>query len=119
MMNVHDADARLQLMMSACYLAVSEHFSHLAIRDIIDPPHGLFDALLARQVAITLMWDEFCVPRRRIAIMLNRQRGRICTITKIIEVRRECPVFDAAFLRMGKYAKAIFLREIKRDQVAA
>ena len=119
MTNVHDADARLQLMMSACYLSVSEHFSHLAIRDIIDPPHGLFDALLARQVAITLTVEVFCVPRRRIAHILDRQRGRICAINKIIEIRRECPVFNAAFERMGTRAKAIFLREIKRDQVAA
>lgn len=114
MLNLHDADARLQLMMSACYASVGEHFTHLAIRDIIAPPHGLFDALLARQVAITLMRDGFCVPRRRIAILLDRQRGRICNITQIIDKRRMCPVFDAAYLRMAARAKQIFLSEIRK-----
>lgn len=114
MVNLHDADARLQLMMSACYASVGEHFTHLAIRDIIAPPHGLFDALLARQIAISLMWDAFNTPRRRIGILLDRQRGRICHITKIIEIRRMCPVFDAAYLRMVDRAKQIFLIEIRK-----
>lgn len=112
--NLHDADARLQLMMSACYASVGEHFTHLAIRDIIAPPHGLFDALLARQIAITLMRDAFDTPRRRIAILLDRQRGRICQITQVIDRRRLCPVFDATYLRMADRAEQIFLIEIRK-----
>ena len=69
MVNVHHADERQRLMLTCCYQAVREHFSHIAIRDIIEPPHALFDALLARQCAVTLMRDEFNVPRRRIATM--------------------------------------------------
>lgn len=112
--NLHDADARLQLMLSACYASVGEHFTHLAIRDIIAPPHGLFDALLARQIAITLMRDAFDTPRRRIAILLNRQRGRICQITQIVDRRRLCPVFNAAYLQMAACAEEIFLLEIRK-----
>lgn len=119
MLNPYDADERLRLMMTACYTAVHEHFNHLTIRDVIAPPHGLFDALLARQVAITLMRDGFCVPRRRIAILLDRQRGRICTITKIIDQRRECPAFDAAYERMAARARALFFQQIRSEQVAA
>ena len=119
MANLHNIDDRQRLMMSACYLSVREHFSHLAIRDIIDPPHGLFDALLARQVAITLMRDEFCVPRRRIATMLGRQRTRISFIMQTVDRRRQCPVFDIAYQRMADRARHVFNREVRKAQVAA
>ena len=119
MVNLHDADDRLRLMRSACFAAVREHFSHLAVRDIVDPPHGLFDALLARQVAITLMRDEFCVPRRRIATLLDRQRTRISFIMRTIDQRRECPVFEIAYQRMADRARVIFNREVRKAQVAA
>lgn len=112
MFNPHNVSHRQQLMLTCCYQSVREHFSHLAIRDIIAPPHGKFDALLARQVAITLMRDAFGVPRRRIAHILERQRGRICTITKIIDFRRECPVFDAAYLRMADRAVEFYQSQI-------
>jgi hypothetical protein len=114
MFNPHNIDSRQQLMLTCCYQSVREHFSHLAIRDIIAPPHGMFDALLARQVAITLMRDEFNVPRRRIATMLSRQRTRISFIMQTVTFRRDCAVFEIAYQRMASRAREIFNREIRK-----
>lgn len=47
--NPYSEDERLQLMLSCCYAAVKTGFDHLALRDIINPPHEWFDAALARQ----------------------------------------------------------------------
>ncbi len=91
MMNRHSIDDRQNLMLTCCYQAVREHFSHIAIREIIEPPHGMFDALLARQVAITLMRDAFNVPRRRIATILERQRTTISFAMRTVTDRRTCP----------------------------
>lgn len=113
-MNPHSIDDRQQLMLTCCFRAVREHFSHIAIRQIIEPPHGMFDALLARQVALTLMRDAFNVPRRRIAAMLDRQRTTISFAMRTVTDRRACPVFDIAYERMGARARDLYLRETRK-----
>jgi len=114
MTNMHRAEDRQRLMLTCCYQAVREHFSHIAIRDIIEPPHGLFDALLARQCAVTLMRDEFNVPRRRIATMLERQRTTISFAMQAVTSRRDCAVFNIAYERMAHRAREIFNRETRK-----
>lgn len=113
-MNPHSIDDRQRLMLTSCYTAVREHFSHIAIRDIIDPPHGMFDAMLARQIAITLMRDAFNVPRRRIANILDRQRTTISFNMQTVTGRRACPVFDIAYGRIASRAREIYLRETRK-----
>lgn len=114
MLNLHSIDDRQRLMLTCCYQAVREHFSHIAIRDIVDPPQSMVDALLARQIAVTLMRDAFNVPRRRIAIILNRHRVALSFAMRAVTRRRTCPVFEAAYQGLGRRAREIYLRETRK-----
>ncbi len=71
--NPYSEAERLQMMLSCSLKAVSGGFRHVPIRYIIDPQHGLFDAILARQIAIHILHYQFEVPRRRIVAMQVRQ----------------------------------------------
>ncbi len=53
--NPYSEVERLEMMLSCSFRAVSCGFRHLPIRFIIDPPHYLFDAMLARQIAIHIL----------------------------------------------------------------
>ncbi|MCF1449956.1 hypothetical protein FS815_24510 [Agrobacterium vitis] len=117
-MNIHSADERQRLMLSCCLRSVQASFSHIALRDIIDPPREMLDALLARQIALTLLRDEFNVPARRVAIMVNRNRGRIAFAMWTVTSRRECPIFDQAYGLMLKRARSIFNYELRRRSVS-
>ncbi|MDG3580380.1 hypothetical protein P7F60_28790 [Rhizobium sp. YJ-22] len=112
-MNYHSLDDRQRLMLTCCYQAVRLHFSHIAIRDIIDPPREMLDAALARQCALALMRDAFNVPARRVAIIVDRNRGRIKFANWTVNTRRECPVFERAYLSMARRARDIFLRAVR------
>ncbi|QMV26684.1 hypothetical protein GRI33_06980 [Brucella sp. BO3] len=73
MFNPFSEEERLQTMLACCYAAVQQGgFQHLALRDIIDPPHEWFDAMLARQIAIHILATRFGVPKRRIVMMQAR-----------------------------------------------
>lgn len=114
MLNPYDEQQRLEVMLSCCFKAVQAHFSHIAVRDIISPPHSLFDAALARQIAIYIFHVEFGVPRRRIVRMQGRQRTSISfAITKIDE-RLGCPVFAKAYARMAARAKDSFMQQLRK-----
>lgn len=108
----YSATERLEAMMAATYAAVAEHFGHIAVRHIINPPHTWFDAALARQIVVHILNTRFNVPRRRICIMMNRQRGSIAFACQQIDRRRRDPVFDAAYTAIAARAKALFLDEL-------
>ena len=100
-------------MIAAAYIAVQEHFSHLPLRDIINPPHDQFDAALARQCAVHIIANIFHVPRRRLTRVLGRQRTSTNFALDRIDERRDEPLFRAAHDRMGKRAASIFLTDMK------
>lgn len=114
MLNPYSEDQRLQVMLTCCFTAVKSGFQHLAMRDIIEPPHQWFDAMLARQIAIHLFHHQFDVPKRRIHEMMNRRRRSISEACYAVENRLECPVFTKAYERMAKRANDLFMREIHK-----
>lgn len=115
MRNPYDADERLTVMLACCFKAVSIHFSHIPVREIVEPPHGHFDAALARQIAIHILNIEFGIPRRRIVKMQARQRTSISFAILRIDERLTCPVFGKAYARMAARAKDIFMQNIKEE----
>ncbi|MCC5780786.1 hypothetical protein H7H48_17115 [Nitratireductor sp. B36] len=117
--NLHSENERLQLMLACCFRASQQHFSHLAIRDIVAPPREKLDAALARQVALTLMRDAFDVPQRRTSKLVDRNRGRIAFAMWTVTKRRQCPVFNHAYQRMSDRALHIYHREIMKLKDAA
>ena len=114
MLNPYDEHQRLEVMLACCVKAVQSHFSHIAVRDIIWPPRDLFDAALARQVAIYILHIEFEVPLRRIVKMQARQRTSISFAIRKIDERLGCPVFAKAYTRMAARAKDIFMQQLRK-----
>ncbi|WP_411035718.1 hypothetical protein [Shinella sp. BYT-45] len=114
MLNPYDEVQRLEVMLACCIKAVQSHFSHLAVRDIVEPPRDLFDAALARQIAIHILHVEFGVPRRRIVKMQARQRTSISFAIQRIDERLGCPVFAKAYRRIAARAKAIFTHQVRK-----
>ncbi|RVQ76146.1 hypothetical protein [Sinorhizobium medicae] len=115
MVNPYSEAERLEVMLACCYRAVQSHFSHLAIRDVIEPPHSLFDAALARQVAVHIFHTEFGVPRRRIVAMQARQRTSISFAIIKVDERLSCPVFAEAHGRIAARAKDLFVRQLRQE----
>lgn len=113
-MNPYSEEQRVQIMLSCCFAAVQTGFQHLALRDIVEPPHEWFDAALARQIAIHILAVEFDVPRRRIVAVQARQRTSISFAIQAIDRRLEDPVFGAAYGRMAGRAMDLFTIEIQK-----
>lgn len=102
-------------MLACCYAAVQqEGFRHLALRDVIDPPHEWFDAALARQIAIHILATQFGVPKRRIVTMQARQRTSIAFAIHAVDRRLEYPKFEDAYRRMAKRALTLFDKELEK-----
>ncbi|CDO48874.1 hypothetical protein [Bartonella tribocorum] len=112
--NPYSEAERLQMMLSCSLKAVSGSFRHVPIRYIIAPPHGLFDAALARQIAIHILHYQFEVPRRRIVAIQERQRTSISLSLQVINRRLEEPVFAKAYRRWAGRAMDLFLREMEK-----
>ncbi|UNF36526.1 hypothetical protein [Bartonella krasnovii] len=112
--NPYSEVERLQIMLSCSFKAVSGGFRHVPIRYIIDPPHGLFDAALARQIVIHILHYQFEVPRRRIVAIQERQRTSISLSLQVINRRLMEPVFARAYRRWAGRAMDLFLREMDK-----
>lgn len=113
-MNPYDENERCQVMLSCAYAAVQTGFRHLPMRFIIEPPHNMFDAALARQIAIHIMNVQFNVPRRRLVTIQERRRASIAIAINNVSERLECPVFARAYERMAMRAEELFMREIRK-----
>jgi len=113
MFNPYSEDERLQAMISACYRASRSHFNHIAIRDIIEPPREMFDAKLARQIAIHILNVEFAIPRRRLVMILNVARTTILGAIRTVDDRMHDPVFERAYQRISARAKDLFMAELQ------
>ncbi|ELT49096.1 MULTISPECIES: hypothetical protein [Brucella] len=115
MFNPFSEEERLQIMLACCYAAVQQGgFQHLALRDIIDPPHNWFDALLARQVAIHILATQFGVPKRRIVTMQARQRTSVSFAVHAVDRRLETEAFADAYRRMAALAESLFEQELEK-----
>ncbi|WP_254493048.1 hypothetical protein [Bartonella sp. B1099] len=112
--NPYSEVERLQIMLSCSLKAVSGGFRHLPIRYIIDPPRHLFDAMLARQIAIHILHYKFEVPRRRIVAIQERQRTSISLSLQVINRRLMESVFAKAYRRWAGRAMDLFLREMDK-----
>ncbi|WP_273724636.1 hypothetical protein [Bartonella sp. AU18XJBT] len=110
--NPYSEAERLQMMLSCSLKAVSGGFRHIPIRYVIDPPHGLFDAILARQIAIHILHYQFEVPRRRIVAMQVRKQTAIFLALQVINRRLEEPVFAKAYRRWAGRAMDLFFKEM-------
>lgn len=113
-MNVHSETDRVQTMLACCYSAVQTGFRHIAVRNIIDPPHQWFDAALARQIAIHILARQFDVPRRRIVTMQARQRTSITYAIRTVDRRLQDACFRAAYRRMAKLALDLYAHEYEK-----
>lgn len=105
----------MQTMLACCFAAVQqEGFRHLALRDIINPPHQWFDAMLARQIAIHILAAQFGVPKRRIVMMQERQRTSIAFAIHAVDRRLERATFEEAYRRMAQLAMKLFDQELEK-----
>ncbi|UNE53535.1 hypothetical protein [Bartonella machadoae] len=112
--NPYSEVERLETMLACCFKAVNGGFRHLPIRYIIDPPHGLFDAALARQIVIHILHYQFEVPRRRIVAIQARQRTSISLSLQVISQRLNDPVFARAYRRWVCRAMDLFFKEMRK-----
>ncbi|MBD8686604.1 MULTISPECIES: hypothetical protein [unclassified Rhizobium] len=108
MINPYSEEERLQAMISACYTASRSHFNHLPLRHIINPPVDMFDAKLARQMAIYVLHIDFDVPRRRLVSVLGVARWTVMQAVRTVEQRRFEALFDRAYERISARAKDNF-----------
>lgn len=116
--NRHDLKQVYEAHFSACVIAVRDGFPHLAIRDIIAPPHEWFDAALARQVVIHLMVRRFEWPKRRVVEVEERSREAVNRALRTVDRRLESPRFAAHYRRMAISARAIITNRSTETEAA-
>lgn len=109
MVNPYSDEERLQAMVAASYRASRAHFNHLPLRHIINPPAEMFDAKLARQMAIYVLHIDFGVPRRRLVVLLGVARWTVMQAVRVVEARRFEPLFEKAYERIAARAKDTFM----------
>jgi hypothetical protein len=114
MMNPYSAEERQNTMLACVYKATQEQFSHLSVRQVIDPPVDMLDAKLARQIAIHILNVEFDIPRRRLVAHLKLARSTILFAIRTVDYRREEPAFDRAYRRIAARAKDLFIKVIRK-----
>ncbi|WP_244475200.1 hypothetical protein [Rhizobium sp. Leaf341] len=107
--NPFSAEERLQAMVSAAYRASRSHFSHLPLRFIIDPPVDMLDAALARQVAIHILMVQFCIPRRRVMVLLSVGRTMVGQAVRTVDYRCDEPVFERTYRAIAARANDLFM----------
>lgn len=110
MLNLYNEQLRLKAQMTCAYNAAHSGFKYLPIRFIINPPHQLPEAMLARQVAVHIMWNEFKIPRRRIASALHRQRTSISFNIQKINRRLQEPIFAREYTKWCEKARSSYAR---------
>jgi hypothetical protein len=107
---VHD------LIFQASVAAVADGFPHLSVREIIEPPHDMFDAALARQIVIHLMVSQFGLPKRRVVEMQERSREAINRALATVDARLGEPRFAAHYRCMA--SRAVDLAETLKAEAA-
>lgn len=113
MLNIHSQKDMYEATWSACVLATSEGFPHLSIAEIITPPHRMFDAALARQIAIHLMVNQFCWPRRRVYQETLHNRGTIGRGLHVIDERLQSVKFENHYRTIAARASDLLAASIR------
>ena len=111
-MNPHSSDDRNALMEQCAYEGVALVFKHLTIDQMRHPPPQLFDAKLARQIAIRIMNVDMKMPRNRITTMMGRQRTSTSFAVQAVDRRLEDNIFRVAYERMAGLAVALYARRM-------
>lgn len=106
-MNSFDEREVHDLLFQACTLAVVEGFPHLAVQEVIEPPHDMFDAALARQIVIHLMVSQFGLPKRRVVEMQQRSREAINRALATVDCRIGNPSFETHYRTIAERAHAL------------
>lgn len=104
------------LIFQACVAAVAEGFPHLAVHDIIEPPHDMFDAALARQVVLHLMVGQFGLPKRRVTLMQERSREAINRALATIDNRLCEPAFETHYRSIAD--RALAMADVLKEEAA-
>jgi hypothetical protein len=115
MLNRYDQRQIYEAKMHAALCAVREGFPHLAMSDIVDPPHEWFDAALARQVVLHLMIYEFHWPKRRVVEIEERSREAINRGLRTINHRMEYPRFAQHYQSIKERAHALLTLVLNAD----
>ncbi|RFC63633.1 hypothetical protein DYI37_11555 [Fulvimarina endophytica] len=97
-------DGPVSLLFEAAVSGVQSRLPHLSHADIAYPPHGLFDAQLARQIALHLLVHRLGAPKQRVARELARSREAVNRALKIIDERMTKPEFATAYEAMADHA---------------
>ncbi|MGO8323710.1 hypothetical protein ACC811_02365 [Rhizobium ruizarguesonis] len=119
MINTFDQKALYEAHLHACFAAVREGFPHLAVREIVDPPHEWFDAALARQVVMHLMVVELKWPKRRVVEVEDRSREAINRAIRTVNARLESLRFEAHYRTMARRARSLITFQTTTEEDAA
>ncbi len=97
-----------QTLFEVALSAVQSAMPHLSKAEILDPPHGWFDAQFARQIAVHVTVRGLNVPQRRVAQINERRRGSICHAVRVVDTRiTVSPAFCTTYLGISTAAKAL------------
>lgn len=117
--NRFDSNALYHAHLHACFAAVREGFPHLAIHEILDPPHEWFDAALARQVVMHLMISELKWPKRRVVEMEDRSREAINRALRTIDARLGSLRFAAHYQGIARRAHSLISLQTTAEEAVA
>ncbi len=95
---------RVHRLFEASVKGVQSSFNHLSHDDIAYPPHRWFDAALARQIAIHIMVTRFDIPKRRLALELQRSRESVSRALSTVTDRLQNDVFSESYDQMAEIA---------------
>ena len=115
-MNIFDEREVHDTIFQASVAAVAEGFPHLAVRDIIDPPHDMFDAALARQIVIHIMVGQFGLPKRRVVEMQQRSREAINRALLTVDNRLCEPAFETHYRTIA--VRALTMADVMKQEAA-
>lgn len=87
--------------MQRAYRAVLSEFHWLSLAQVENPPRQMFDAKLARQIAIHLMVNRMGMEQRQVSRVQGRQRTSIHFALRTVDERLRDAPFAASYERMA------------------
>lgn len=93
-----EASARMR----RAYQAVLSEFDWLSLAQVENPPRRMFDAKLARQIAIHLMVNRMGMEQRQVSRIQGRQRTSIHFALRTVDERLRDAPFVASYERMAR-----------------
>lgn len=96
------------LTFRVCVASVKQAFPHIPMENIIDPPRGQFDAVLARQIVLHVMVARFGLAKERAGKQVGRKRTAINRALEVVDVRLDEPDFEDQYRIISDRAAAMF-----------